>query len=71
MKTTTLDKLIWILIYGGLLGVCLGFSVQRSDAALGYAVIAAGSVTAVSGFALIYVRSRVKDVPPPSDKTPS
>lgn len=63
MKTTTLDKLIWILIYGGLLGVCLGLSVQRSDAALGYGVLVLGAVAAVIGVAMIYVRSRTKDAP--------
>jgi hypothetical protein len=70
MKTSTLDTLIWVLIYGGLIGVGLGLSVQRSNDGLGTAVIAIGGVIAVVGFALIYVRSRMKDTPQPSDKTP-
>ena len=70
MKTSTVDNLIWILIYGGLLGVGLGLYVQRSDDGLGTTVLAIGGVIAALGFALIYVRSRMKeDTPQPSDKT--
>lgn len=70
MKTSTLDTLIWVLIYGGLIGVGLGLSVQRTDEPLGTAVIVIGSVAAALGFALIVVRSRMKDTPQASDKTP-
>lgn len=61
MKTSTLDTLIWVLIYGGLLGVGLGLSVQRTNDTLGTTVIAIGGGIAAVGFALIYVRSRMKD----------
>jgi hypothetical protein len=70
MTPNTLDTLIWVLIYGGLIGVGLGLSVRRSNDGLGIAVIVIGGVIAVVGFALIYVRSRMKDMPQPSDKTP-
>ena len=63
MKTTTLDKLIWTLIYGGLLGVCLGVSVQRRDDALGWTIATAGVVVTALGALLVYVRSRMKDTP--------
>jgi hypothetical protein len=69
MKTSTLDTLIWVLIYGGLLGVGLGLSVQRSADGLGTTVIVIGGAIAALGFALIYVRSRMKDTPQASDKT--
>ncbi len=69
MKTSTLDTLIWVLIYGGLLGVGLGLSVQRTDAALGVGVIAVCGVIAAVGFLLIVVRSRMKEPSPSSDKT--
>lgn len=70
MKTNTVDTLIWILIYGGLIGVGLGLSVQRGNEGLGTAVIAIGGVIAALGVALIYVRSRMKDMPQPTDETP-
>ncbi|MGY4829450.1 hypothetical protein ACVNIS_12825 [Sphaerotilaceae bacterium SBD11-9] len=70
MKTSTVDVLIWVLIYGGLILVALGLSVQRTDDGLGYGVLVAGAVVAAAGFALIYVRSRMKELPPTNDKTP-
>jgi hypothetical protein len=72
MKTSTIDTLIWVLIYGGLLAVGLGLYVQRTDSTLGTTVVAVGGVVAAIGFALIYVRSRMKDDNPsaPEQKTP-
>ena len=67
MKTNTLDTLIWVLIYGGLLFVGLGLSVQRSSAGLGFGLAFGGGVVAAVGFALIYVRSRIKDSSPLND----
>jgi hypothetical protein len=63
MKTTTVDKLIWTLVYGGLLGVGLGLSVRRSDDALGWGLTAAGVLVAVLGVVLIALRARMKDSP--------
>jgi vacuolar-type H+-ATPase subunit I/STV1 len=54
-----LQQLIWILIYGGLLTLVLGLSVQRMDAALGWSMVVGGGVVAAIGFVLIYVRSRL------------
>jgi hypothetical protein len=71
MKTSTLDTLIWVLIYGGLLSVCLGLSVWRTDEVLGHVVWVAGAAVAALGFALIYVRSRMKDSPPDVSKKTS
>ncbi len=56
---TRLQQLIWVLIYGGLLTLVLGLSVQRADDALGWSLVAGGAVVAALGFALIYVRSRL------------
>ena len=69
MKTSTVDTLIWVLVYGGLIGVGLGLSVQRSDVVLGYGVAIVGGVVAVVGFALIYVRSRMKELPQSKDNS--
>lgn len=54
-----LQQLIWVLIYGGLLTLVLGLSVQRTDDALGWSMVVAGGVVAAIGFVLIYVRSRL------------
>ena len=57
MSNSALEKLVWVLIYGGLLVVCLGIFAKRADAAFGWALIAGGAVAAVLGAVLIYVRS--------------
>jgi len=54
-----LQLLIWVLIYGGLLSLVLGLSVQRTDDAMGWSLVAGGAVVAAIGFGLIYVRSRL------------
>ena len=54
-----LQALIWILIYGGLLTLVLGLSVQRTDDAMGWSLVVGGGIVAAVGFALIYVRSRI------------
>ena len=61
MKTQTLDKLIWTLIYGGLLSVGLGLSIQPGDNPLGWAFISGGAVVGIAGAVLVYVRSRMKE----------
>jgi hypothetical protein len=54
-----LQALIWVLIYGGLLTLVLGLSVERVDDAIGWSMVVAGGVVAAVGFVLIYVRSRI------------
>jgi hypothetical protein len=56
---TRLQQLIWALIYGGLLTLVLGLSVQRTDEVLGWLLVAGGGIVAAIGFVLIYVRSRM------------
>ncbi len=51
---------IWILIYGGLLILALGLATARTDAILGWIMVAVGTVLAVTGAALVWVRSRMK-----------
>jgi len=58
-----LEALIWVLIYGGLLGLVLGLSIGRTDEALGWSLVVGGAVVAGVGFILIYVRSRIKARP--------
>ncbi len=59
MKPAAVEKLVWVLIYGGLLAVCFGVFVARSEAALGWSISVVGAVVAAVGFALIWVRSRM------------
>lgn len=60
LTSQRLNTLIWVLVYGGLLTLVLGVSVQRSDHDLGWSLVAAGLVVAMLGFALVFVRARMK-----------
>ena len=52
----------WVLIYGGLGLVGLGLAVQRSDASLGWSITAVGGAIAAVGVALVWLRSRMKNI---------
>ena len=58
MSNDTIDKLIWALVYGGLLSFCLSLFVGRSDAGFGGLLAAGGIAEAVLGALLIWLRSR-------------
>ena len=60
LNSKLLHTLIWVLVYGGLLTLVLGLSVQRSDDDLGWSMVAAGFAVALLGFALVFVRARMK-----------
>ena len=58
-----LHKIIWALIYGGLLTLVLGLATGRSDAALGWSLALGGGLAAAVGVVLIAVRARLKADP--------
>jgi hypothetical protein len=59
-----LDKLIWVLAFGGLFLLTLGLATLRYDAATGWVLVVVGGVVAAAGFVLIWVRSRMSEPPP-------
>ena len=61
MKPSTLETLIWVLIYGGLLVLSLSFFVSQQHGAIGTTLAVAGSVITALGAVLVVVRSRMKD----------
>ena len=56
-------------VLGALLDGMNASGAGEGAGALGTVVIVIGGAIAALGFALIYVRSRMKDTPQPSDKT--
>lgn len=58
MRNDTLERLIWVLIYGGLLTVGLGLAVGDQAPALSTGLVGGGAIAAAVGVALIWVRSR-------------
>lgn len=61
MSTAWLDKLVWVLIYGGLLVLGLGLAVLREASPWGLGLVIGGGVGALIGFVLIAVRSRRRE----------
>ena len=58
-----LHNLIWVLIYGGLLSIVASLFVARTDDTLACWMASGGAVLVAAGAALIYFRSKLKDVP--------
>ena len=56
-KMARLHKIIWALIFGGLLTIILGIFVGKTDDAIGWIMVATGGALTVLGAVLIYVRS--------------
>lgn len=61
MKTSTLEKLVWVYIYAGLVLGGLGLMVQRGNDAVGWTMAVIGAVSIVVGAVLIFVRSKMKE----------
>lgn len=59
MRAATIDKLIWIFIFGGLLLVGLGLAVEGEGRTLGRVLAGLGSLLALIGGVLVWVRSRM------------
>ena len=55
-----LEKITWLLIYGGLLVLLVGIFTLRQDEVVGWITVGVGSLAAITGFVLIYVRSRIR-----------
>ena len=58
-KLVWIERLVWILIYGGGLAASLGLFILRGgDPLLGWFLIGKGGIAAVAGVVLIFLRSR-------------
>lgn len=60
MSNKALERLVWILVYSGLLLASLGVFLMRSDTVLGWVFVIAGLLDVAVGAVLIWVRSRRK-----------
>ena len=54
-----IERLIWVLIYGGLFTLVIGLATRAQDAATGWSLMVAGALLAAVGAVLIWVRSRL------------
>jgi hypothetical protein len=60
MPTQRIETLTWVLIYGGLLSLSLGWFVTPLRGPWGELMMTGGIVSAVVGIVLIFVRSKMK-----------
>ena len=60
-----LDALIWTLIYGGLFALILGIASHDETVVAGWSLSVLGAIAAGAGAVLVFVRSRLRDGPPP------
>ncbi len=61
MTNASLEKLIWVLIYAGLLTASLGVFVHDHSPEAGATMMTLGGIAAAFGAVLIFVRSRRRD----------
>ena len=54
------ERLVWILIFGGFFGVVLGLATRPQDASVGWSLIVVGACVAAAGAVLVWVRSRME-----------
>ncbi len=57
------ERLVWILIYGGLLALVVGLATRAAEPVFGWSMIAAGALVAAVGVVLIWLRSRLRHGP--------
>jgi hypothetical protein len=60
MPTHRIETLTWLLIYGGLISMSLGWFVTPLQGPWGELMISGGIVAAIVGAVLIFVRSKMK-----------
>ncbi|APW42808.1 hypothetical protein [Rhodoferax saidenbachensis] len=61
LRLVRLERMVWVLIYGGLLSIVLGLFIdqqQAQDASLFYQI---GGLAVAAGVVLIYIRSRLRE----------
>ncbi len=56
-----LERVIWPLVYGGLLALVLGYFTETSQGADASGLYAVGSIALAMGLVVFYLRSRQKE----------
>ncbi|MDE2416286.1 MAG: hypothetical protein KGN32_00625 [Burkholderiales bacterium] len=60
-RLVRIERLVWILIYGGLLAIVLGMFVAKGDVQNADVFYAAGGIAVLVGVVMIYLRSRMHE----------
>jgi hypothetical protein len=59
MRVRTVEKLIWVLIFGGLFAAGFGVVLDRQGSVLGWPLSVAGGLAIFVGAVLVWLRSRM------------
>jgi len=62
MSSPGFGKLIWALIYGGMLAIGIGFALQRTGGTGDVVAFIVGGAAIAAGVVMIWLRSRQPDV---------
>ncbi|MCU0773634.1 MAG: hypothetical protein MUC74_03750 [Ideonella sp.] len=65
MSPKAIERITWVMIYGGLLVVGLAFALRDTHTVLAWTLGVAGAIETLIGVALIWVRSRMPESAPP------
>ena len=60
-KLVRIERMVWVLIYGGLLSIVIGHFVAQTNDSLANVMGVIGLIAVVAGAVLIYVRSRMRE----------
>ena len=69
MKTARIEAWVWVLVYAGLAMFGVGPAVQRSDDSIGWGIAIGGALLVVAGALLVWIRSRMRDDKPSTEKS--
>ena len=70
MDKSRMETWVWVLVYAGLLMVCVAVFVLRAGGDnLGWGLLTVGALVAAAGAVLVVVRARM-DTPPAAKKGP-
>ena len=66
-----IERLVWILIYGGVIAVILGVATGGAHLVAGWSLGVLGGIAIAAGVVLIVLRSRLRETPSGGAQSPS
>ena len=60
-KLVRMERMVWLLIYGGLLSIVIAHFLGETDEILAHTMRILGLAAVVAGGVLVYVRSRLRE----------